>query len=416
MGSNSLMATIRTLIARRAKRIRKLQSNCQRWPRRRYAFPMREISLITGQLHRAIYNLNAEARKEADHKFEAGLRDAPERAVKKVFAQFEESLGAKDVIVRQRTVSLLAKLMEAFDGLPEFARLKSIELINFGIGDDHPLVREGAVESYSLLLGDAESVALPWGPDHESERVLCLCRLLEIAISDVDEVVREAAAIGVGIQKSEQVQKFGTDFLLENCQHTKYRRVCRSIESLAEFPNQCGRFEDEVLHFLSDSDARFRQAALRCCLRLAKLDALSLKLLEGVVRRMFDGDQEVADLADKVARTSHRTLRLKNTALASALPSCSKLAVGDEGGWRLLETELFQAHKNECRQLCEDRIAWKMKLKSSLFDQQEAAQLKNQSTVELIKTLQQRDGAPNSKELGWAVSKFFGQMAASAAV
>lgn len=372
---------------------------------------MREISLITGQLHRAIYNLNAEARREADHKFETGLRDAPERALKKVFAQFEESLVAKDPIVRQRTVSLLAKLMQAFDELPEFARKKSIELINLGIVDDHPLVREGTVESYSLLLSDAESVPLPWGPDHENQRVLCLCRLLEIAISDVDEVVREAAAISVGIQKSEQVQKWGTDFLLENCRHTKYRRVCRAIESLAEFPAQCGRFEDEVLHFLIDSDVRFRHSALKCCLRLAKLDSLSLKLLEGVVRRMFDGDREVAALADKVARTCHRTLRLKNSALASALPSCSKLAEGDEGGWRLLETQLFQSHQNECRKMCEDRIAWKMKLNSSLFDQQETAQLKNQSVPELIATLQQRAGEPNSKELGWAVSKFFGQMA-----
>lgn len=372
---------------------------------------MREISLITGQLHRAIYNLNAEARREADHKFETGLRDAPERALKKVFAQFEESLVAKDPIVRQRTVSLLAKLMQAFDELPEFARKKSIELVNLGIVDDHPLVREGTVESYSLLLIDADSVPLPWGPDHENQRVLCLCRLLEIAISDVDEVVREAAAISVGIQKSEQVQQWGTDFLLENCRHTKYRRVCRSIESLAEFPAQCGRFEDEVLHFLIDSDVRFRHSALKCCLRLAKLDSLSLKLLEGVVRRMFDGDREVAALADKVARTCHRTLRLKNSALASALPSCSKLAEGDEGGWRLLETELFQSHKNECRKMCEDRIAWKMKLKSSLFDQQETAQLKNQSVPELIATLQQRAGEPSSKELGWAVSKFFGQMA-----
>lgn len=372
---------------------------------------MREISLITGQLHRAIYNLNAEARKEADHKFETGLRDAPERALKKVFAQFEESLAAKDSIVRQRTVSLLAKLMQAFDELPEFAREKSIELINLGIVDDHPLVREGTVESYSLLLGDADRVTLPWGTHHENQRVVCLCRLLEIAISDVDEVVREAAAISVGIQKSEQVQKYGADFLLENCRHTKYRRVCRSIESLAEFPSQCDRFEDEVLHFLTDSDVRFRLSALRCCLRLAKLDSLSLKLLEGVVRRMFDGDSEVAALADKVARTCHRTLRLKNGPLASALPSCSKLAEGDQSGWRLLETELFQSHKNECRKLCEDRIAWKMKLKSSLFDQQETAQMKEQSISELVATLQQRAGEPNSKELGWAVSKFFGQMA-----
>jgi len=376
---------------------------------------MREISLITGQLHRAIYNLNAEARREADHKFETGLRDAPERALKKVFVQFEESLAAKDLLVRQRTVSLLAKLMQVFDDLPEFARQKSIELINVGLNDDQPLVREGTVESYSLLLVDADSVETPWGPDHESQRVVCLCRLLEIAISDVDEVVREAAAISVGIQKSEQVQKFGVEFLLENCQHTKYRRACRSIESLAEFPNQCGQFEDEVLKFLSDSDVRFRRSALKCCLRLAKLDALSLKLLEGVVRRMFDGDKEVASLADKVARTSHRTLRLKNSALASALPSCSKLAEGDEGGWRLLQSELFQSHQNECRQLCEDRIAWKMKLKSSPSDQPETDQLKHQSTPELINTLRHA-GESNSQELGWAVSKFFGQMASTGSI
>ncbi len=372
---------------------------------------MREISLITGQLHRAIYNLNAEARKEADHKFETGLRDAPERALKKVFSQFEESLAAEDTIVRQRTVSLLAKLMQAFDNLPEFARQKSVELINLGLADDHRLVREGAVESYSLLLGDAQSVALPWGKDHKSQRVLCLCRLLDIAISDVDEVVREAAAISVGVQKSEQVQKFGVEFLLENCRHTKYRRVCRSIESLAEFPNQCGQFEDEVLHFLIDSDRRFRLAALRCCMRLAKLGALSLKLLEGVVRRMFDGDHEVAEMSDKVARAAHRTLRLKNSALASALPSCSKLAVGDEGGWRLLETELFQSHKNQCRQLCQDRITWKKKVNGEQLDQGKTVELKNKSTAELIKTLQLNDGGANNKELGWAVSKFFGQMA-----
>lgn len=374
---------------------------------------MREISLITGQLHRAIYNLNAEARKEADHKFEAGLQDAPERALKKVFNQFEESLAAKDLIVRQRTVSLLAKLMQAFDGLPEFVRLKSIELINVGIADDHPLVREGAVESYGLLLGDVDSAVVPWGPKHESPRVLCLCRLLEIAISDVDEVVREAAAISVGIQKSQQVQKFGTDFLLENCQHTKYRRVCRSIESLAEFPSQCDRFEDNILHFLIDSDVRFRRSALKCCLRLAKLDALSLKLLEGVVRRMFDGDDEVATLADQVARTVHRALRLKNSALASTLPSCSKLAVGDESGWRLLETELFESHKDECRRLCRDRIVWKRSHDSDLVDKEHPVTLADQTTAELLKTLQQYNGGTSAKELGWAVSKFFGQMAST---
>ena len=53
-----------------------------------------------------------------------------------------------------------------------------------------------------------------------------------------------------------------------------------------------------------------------------------------------------------------------------------------------------------------------MKLNSSLFNQKETAELKNQSTPELIKTLQ-RAGDSNTKELGWAVSKFFGQMASA---
>ncbi len=372
---------------------------------------MREISLITGQLHRAIYNLNAEARREADQKFANGLLEAPERALKKVFHQFEESLAAKDLLVRQRTVALLAKLMQSWDGLTEAAQQQSIELIDVGISDDHPLVREGAVESYSLLLGNADAEPLPWGSEHPGARVLCLCRLLEIAISDVAEIVREAAAISVGIQKSVQVQKFGTDFLLENCRHNKYRRACRSIESLAEFPQQRERFEDEVLHLLSDSDARFRGSALKCCLRLAKLDALSLKLLEGVVRRMFDGDPKVAALADKVARTAHRTLRLRNGALASALPACSKLAVGDQTGWRLLESVLFQSNKTACRKLCLDRIAWRQPLDDRQLSDQVLTEPENQSTKDLVNTLRKN----SAKEFGWAISKFFGQMAGETA-
>jgi len=52
-----------------------------------------------------------------------------------------------------------------------------------------------------------------------------------------------------------------------------------------------------------------------------------------------------------------------------------------------------------------------MKLKNSPLDQQEIDQLNNQSTPELIETLQQYAGEPRRKELGWAVSKIFGQMA-----
>ncbi len=126
---------------------------------------------------------------------------------------------------------------------------------------------------------------------------------------------------------------------------------------------------------------------------------------------MFDGDPEIAAMADKVARAAHRTLRLKNSALASTLPACSKLAVGEEDGWRLLEAELFQAQKNQCRQLCQDRITWKMKVKGEPPEQQKTMELKKRSTRELIRILQKHDGDSKTKELGWAVSKFFGQMA-----
>ena len=405
-------------------------------------YAMREISLITGQLHRAIYNLNAQARREADQKFESGLPDAPHRALKKVFQQFTDSLSSRDHLVRQRTVAMVAKLMIVLERLPLWAQQKSIELIDTGLSDTHPLVREGPVESYSLLLANFDGPIVDEStianstenlePDHLSESVdcqfatiaqmRCVRRLLELAVSDVEEIVREASAIGVGIQSSKHIQEFSCRFLLENCHHHKNRRACRAIEALAEFPSQRESFEEEVLHLLMDSDARLRRSALKCCFRLSKLDSLSLKLLEGVVRRMFDGDQEVAALADKVARTSFRSLKIKNPLLASALPACSKIALGDARGWKLFEHKLFQTHESVCRKLCSDRLNWKRRItassqrKASVSLGSTAGTTHQLTMVELVERLRDESKpaipqAANHRALGWVVSKFFGQLA-----
>ena len=407
---------------------------------------MREISLITGQLHRAIYNLNAQARREANQKFESGLRDVPQRALKKVFQQFNDSFSNRDHLVRQRTVAMIAKLMMVLERLPRWAQQKSIDLIDTGLSDPHPLVREGTVESYSLLLTNFDGPIVDESTIDDSTENLepepftettdslfattaqgrCVRRLLELAVSDVEEIVREASAIGVGIQSSKHIQEFSCRFLLDNCRHHKHRRACRAIEALAEFPSQRDSFEEEILHLLMDSDARLRRSALKCCLRLSKLDSLSLKLLEGVVRRMFDGDDEVAALADKVARTSFRSLKIKNSSLASALPACYRIALGDASGWKLFEQKLFQTHQSACRKLCSDRLDWKRRITaSSQLPSPASHDLPVSSSVgprhqltivELAEQLrdESQPASPkisNQRALGWVVSKFFGQLA-----
>ena len=402
---------------------------------------MREISLITGQLHRAIYNLNAEARREADQKFQDGLPSAPQRSLKKVFDQFSESLAAGEVPVRQRTASLLAKLLRTYEALPQFAQQHTILLVQSGLADPHPLVREATVESYCQLLTDAKledfdglqfdeaSVADAAADTETTEpgevlnsRAACLVGLLEIAVGDVDEIVREAAAIGLGVQRSETIQKLATEFLLSNTTHLKYRRACRAIESLAEFPNQRLHFETDLINLLNDSNERYRGAALRCCLRLAKLGAVSPKLLAVVVRRMFDAVPEVSGLADQVARTCYQSLRRTNEELAKLLPICSRVAAAPSGRsdnlQKLIGNPLFQSHELECRQLCIDRILWQNELKPDLFNQTIAkGDLKQRSSAELFDELDRSDPASprRSSEFGWAVSKCFELLAGDCA-
>ena len=113
---------------------------------------MREISLITGQLHRAIYNLNEEARRTANQKFESGLTTAPERSLRKAFHQFRESLEQGDPTVRRRTASLLVTLIRSFEAILPTLQPEILLMIDLGLADDDPLVREATVESYSLML------------------------------------------------------------------------------------------------------------------------------------------------------------------------------------------------------------------------------------------------------------------------
>ena len=408
---------------------------------------MREISLITGQLHRAIYNLNAEARREADQKFQDGLPSAPQRSLKKVFDQFAESLAAGEVPVRQRTASLLAKLLQTYDALPSFAQQQTVLLVQSGLADPHPLVREATVESYSQLLTDAKpedfsklqfdfpgsdtdslqlsNTADAWGEGEGTDaRAACLIGLLEIAVGDVDEIVREAAAIGLGVQKSETIQQLATKFLLLNTSNLKYRRACRAIESLAEFPDQRPLFESALLDLLNDSNQRYRSAALRCCLRLAKLGAVSHPLLAVVVRRMFDATAEVSHLAEQVARGCYPSLRRTDVKLAALLPLCSRLAAAATPSDRsdhlqkLIGSPLFQSQKQECRQLCIDRILWLNGLKPDLFSQTVAqSDLKQRSAAELFEELVQADPSSprRSSEFGWAISKCFELLAGNRA-
>lgn len=292
-----------------------------------YAVAMREISLITGQLHRAIYNLNAQTRREADQKFEAGLRSAPDRTLRKVLEQFSASLAESEVSVRQRAASLLSRLMADFDALPESAQTQSMMLIEQGIADPDPRVREATVESYSLLLKRIENDALPESGD---VRQTALERLLEIAITDIDEIVREAAAIGVGIQKSQAVQNHSVAFLLANATHRKFRRSCRAIESLAEFPQQVDQFETRLAAFIDHSDHRIRQAGVNAATRLAKLDACPDALVPDLTRRIFDGQPTVAAAASRFAKAWVRVAGRRNPDAAQLIKRCVAMQI-EEG-------------------------------------------------------------------------------------
>ncbi len=339
---------------------------------------MREISLITGQLHRAIYNLNDEARRTANQKFESGLPSAPERSLKKAFDQFRDSLKTGDSQVRRRTASLLVTLIRSFDQIVPSLQPDILEMIEMGLADVDPLVREATVESYSLLL---EKIGQQSLPDEKSAAekppsdakdvgdlaVDALNRILEIAISDPAEIVREAAAVGVAVQKSDAVQNAGVSFLLEHVNDTRYRFACRSIASLAEFPALQLRYIDPLCGYLNDSDARFRRAALSSALRLAKLESLPHELLPNVTRRLFDTESSVATAAEKVIQTSLVAISRRSSSVAEFLTECMWLANQEEPRPHLaaiLETDLVTENVEECRKLSLDRVTWLRKQRS----------------------------------------------------
>ena len=334
---------------------------------------MREISLITGQLHRAIYNLNEEARRTANQKFESGLPAAPERSLRKAFDQFRESLEQGDSTVRRRTASLLVTLIRSFEAIPATLQPEILQMIDLGLADDDPLVREATVESYSMLLENiSEPKSVVRSPEAEGSPSNdpaneALTRILTIAISDPDEIVREAAAVGVAVQKSEAVQKFGVEFLLDHVQDHRHRHACRSVASLAEFPDQQSLYIDRLNAYLNDSDWRFRRAALFATLRLAKLEALPRSLLCNVTRRLFDSEKKVAAAADNVVEVALGAIGRANASVAEFLTECRWLATQADCENHLraiLETELVSNNVAECLRICGDRVEWHLQKRS----------------------------------------------------
>ncbi len=339
---------------------------------------MREISLITGQLHRAIYNLNDEARRTANQKFESGLISAPERSLKKAFDQFRDSLRNGDSQVRRRTAALLVTLIRSFEQIVPALQPDILEMIEVGLADDDPLVREATVESYSLLLekidehklsSDMPADDVPAGDDKEvcDYSIEALNRILQIAISDPAEIVREAAAVGVAVQKSEAVQNAGINFLLEHVNDRRYRFACRSIASLAEFPALQSRYIDPLNGFLNDGDRRFRHAALASALRLAKLESLPQALLPNVTRRMFDSEPAIAAAANKVVQTAIVAIARTRPSIGEFLTECLWLAkqeAPDQHLPAIFETNLVRENFASCQKLCSDRLAWLRQKKS----------------------------------------------------
>lgn len=379
---------------------------------------MREISLITGQLHRAIYNLNEEARRAANQKFESGLSSAPQRSLKKAFDQFQESLRTGDPIVRRRTASLLVTLVRAFAAIPLTLQPDVLQLIEMGLADEDDFVREATVESYSLMLPQIDEgrfeneisskensqgsqdppVAATDEPalnktaamndasiksatikaasikaaiengrsddaadDLSDAPVIALQRILHIAIADPAEVVREAAAVAVAVQKSVRIKETGVEFFLNHTADRRYRWACRSIESLAEFPDQATMYLNRLDEFLNDGHWRIRRAALLAALRLAKWGVAPWVLLPNVVRRMFESNPKISSIANEVIENSVALISRSDAPLSGFLTECSWLATQDRPREHLaaiVETALVEQQHDFCSQICHDRLVW----------------------------------------------------------
>lgn len=360
---------------------------------------MREISLITGQLHRAIYNLNEEARRSANQKFESGLPSAPQRSLKKAFDQFRQSLHTGDPTVRRRTASLLVTLVRNFTAIPASIQPDVLALIETGLCDTDDQVREATVESYSLMLpqidegqlnrretsteSNAETKSPPADsnetnaqPDSDAKTspqpntanaltapIAALHRILRIAISDPAEIVREAAAVSVAVQKSIVVKETGVQFFLSHIDDSRFRWACRSIQSLAEFPDYAPVYLDRLNPLLNDGHWRFRRAALLATLRLARLEILPAVLLPNVVRRMFETNPKISNVAQEIVQISIARIARDDEPLSGFLTEClwlSRQHHPDQHLAAIVETTLVNLHHDPCNQTCHDRFDWRI--------------------------------------------------------
>lgn len=413
---------------------------------------MREISLITGQLHRAIYNLNEEARRAANQKFESGLSSAPHRSLKKAFDQFRQSLQTGDPTVRRRTASLLVTLVRNFAAIPPPMQADVLDLIETGLSDSDQQVREATVESYSLMLpqidesqlipretstqsippasAPAPPAAGPLGKPANDAAAAALHRILHIAISDPNEIVREAAAVAVAVQKSNLVKHTGVHFFLNHVDDSRFRWACRSIQSLAEFPDHAPVYLDRLNQFLNDGHWRFRRAALLASGRLARLEVLPAVLLPNVVRRMFDAHPKISTLAQEIVQTSIAPVGRDNKLMSGFLTEClwlSQQAQPRQHLAAIVETKLVNQQPQACFQACQDRFQWRTATTRNHHDRG----VKNESESEflewptdaglvgdapwpalqtLIQRLSETGGRP---EIGWVAGWIVGQSARS---
>ena len=283
-------------------------------------------------------------------------------------------------------------------------------MIETGLADEHPLVREATVESYSLLLEKIDDLSNS-EPSSEAPNVggaasSALDRLLRIAIEDPEEVVREAAVVGVAVQKSEAVQDAGVAFLLDHVQNPRYRFACRSIASLAEFPSRQSQYLLTLNSLLNDSDSRFRQASLLAALRLAKLETLPRELLPNVTRRLFDSESSVAMAAEEVVQAALVTIARADSSVAEFLKECVWLAKQNEPRKHLpaiVETDLVRENLDDCKKLCDDRAAWLRATRSLDSLGESESDLGMDGFVELVDDLVKLDGRSS---LGWLTSAF----------
>lgn len=269
-------------------------------------------------------------------------------------------------------------LIRSFEKIAPTLQPEILQMVETGLNDADPLVREATVESYSLLLEKIDDQALESRKRNDDPAEVALERILGLAISDPDEIVREAAVVALAVQKSSFVKSFSVSFLLDHIDDSRLRRACRSVTSLAEFSELQPMYLDALNDCLSSGDWRFRRSAVQATLRLAKLESLPSMLLPNVTRRLFDAEVKVSSAAALVIQTALNVIKREDVVTADFLTECLWLAKQADPKNHLqavLETKLMRDNLEDVVRLCHDRIVWHLRNRSAnQVDQSSASQ------------------------------------------